>query len=479
MTEPKNPRTTANRALTLVLSGGALAWVLFVAARLTDIIVDAGHTWDEFGEPVATTAVRPSTYLIFAAIAVFTLCGLVGRRLVAQLHAADSVTTLPRAVLRFSNSVMIIGMVLAAFAAIFVFLSNFFEDSGDDAVFERVLNSYLPIVLYTALVITVILTGFVFTRPTTAWPAHAQVAPQATPLPEPEPEATEITEAPGQRDVAVAYTLPIVAVAVALIFGLIVYDTTRTQLEAWVWVIVQTVIAAGITAGTIFAARATRRQLRSGAPLKGVSVGAKNLNFILSIIFAVAVTGMSLGYGTSAIDQLRVQPQLSVSVYSNSGLDTETAAQPETLMVNLYGSDLARGTETTVTLEPGGQAVTSETVDRYGSVWLEKEFPSGIESGDYKLTAQAETIDGSAPKVSLDITVTDDGLVEITGEPDAYTEDEPSRMVTPTVGWVVGDLLAAAVLLALVLGTLYVTINMRNTRRVRADARGRGRRDHL
>lgn len=459
MTEPKNPRNTANRALTLVLSGGVLAWVLFVAARLTDIIVDSGHTLDEFGETVASTAVRPSTYLTFAAIAVFTLCGLVGRRLVAQLHAADSVTTLPRAVLRFSNTVMIIGMALAAFAAIMVFLSNFFEDSGDDAVFERVLNSYLPIVLYTALVITVILTGFVFT--------HARVAPQV--IPSREPEAADVTEAHGQRDVAVAYTLPIVAVAVALIFGLIVYDTTRTQLEAWVWVIVQTVIAVGITAGTIFAARAARPHLHSGTTLKGAGVGAKNLNFILSIIFGVAVTGMSLGYGASAIDQLRVQPHLSVSAYSNSGLDTETATQPENLLVNLYGSDLARGTETTVTLEPGGQVVTSQTVDRYGSVWFEKEFPSGIESGDYKLTAQAETIDGSAPKVSLDITVTDDGLVEITGDSDAYTEDEPSRMVAPTVGWVVGDLLAAAVLLALVFGTLYVTINMRNTHRLRAD----------
>ena len=54
-----------------------------------------------------------------------------------------------------------------------------------------------------------------------------------------------------QRSLAWAYSAPILAIAAALIFGLI-YDITQTALEAWIWVVVRALVAAGIIAGTLF-----------------------------------------------------------------------------------------------------------------------------------------------------------------------------------------------------------------------------------
>ena len=345
---------------------------------------------------------------------------------------------------------------------------NFLDGEHDASVTERIVNAYLPIVLYTALVISAILTGFVFTRP-----VHARENTEPVRVDQVWPHANEGAQgepvvAPGQREIAVAYTLPIVAVAVALIFGLIVYDITQTRLEAWIWVIVLTIVAVGLTIGAIFASRAMRPLLRAGIMPKGVSVGAKNLNFVLSVLFAVTVTGMAMGYGTSAIYQLQVQPMLSISAYSQSEFGGNSGMPVEDMIFNVWGADLERGSEATLTVEPVGEFVATKTVDRYGSVSFEEQAAEGLEPGTYELVVEAATIDGRTPTVSMTFTVTEELRVEIPGSSGEHIE-EAARIITPNLGWYLGDLLAAAVLLALVCGTLYVTLNARNTQFSRHD----------
>ncbi|MGO3146636.1 MAG: hypothetical protein ACTIJ6_03050 [Leucobacter sp.] len=457
MTKPTS-RNAANRALSLVLGAGIVAWLLFVLAILSDIIIDTGHTWGELSGPDAVVTVRPSTYLFFAAIAVFTLGGLLGRRQASRLQASARPTRLARAVLLLASTVLIIGMVLAAIGAITVFMSNFFEGTGNDGVFDRILNSYLPIVLYTALVVTVILTGFVFTR------SHEGSEDDADSMQEERETAATSTpgEATGQRATALAYTLPIVAVAVALIFGLIVYDVTQTALEAWIWVIVQSLIAVGIIAGTVFAARALAAHTRSGSRPAAASVGAKNMNFVLSIIFVVAVTSMSLGYGASALEYLRVQSSLSISAYVDSEPSTDTEVDPEDVTLSINGYDLERGSDAVISLEPNGEVLMTAQVDRSGSLWRDVTLPTDIAAGDHDATVQAVRTDGRELSISLPMTTSDEGTVRFTAEPYASVDDEDSSLAPPTVSWFLSDLAPAAILLLLAVTTLYLTVNRRN-----------------
>ena len=78
-----------------------------------DIAVEAGHTSDELWGDESVVPVRPSTYLFFAAIAVFVLGGLAGRRGAVAARSLGP-TRLAQPVVRFSSTVVIIGLVLAA-----------------------------------------------------------------------------------------------------------------------------------------------------------------------------------------------------------------------------------------------------------------------------------------------------------------------------------------------------------------------------
>ncbi len=470
-------RTTANRALWLVLAGGILAWVLFMLAVFSDLAVEAGRSWEEIWGPEAVIVVRPSTYLYFVAVCALALGGLFGRRLAIRAQAEHTpASALARSVQLFAGTVMIIGLVVAAWAAVIVFMSNFLGGTDDDAVFERVLNSYLPIVLYTALIVAVILTGFVFTHavpskqvsetgPTvlSAPPAEsASGAAAATETPAGVSAAGDAESTVVQRSTALAYTVPIVAVAVALVFGLIVYDITQTPLEVWIWVIVQVFIAAGIVGGTILAARAIDAQRRTGAKPVGVSVGAKNLNLVLSIVFAVAVASMALGYGSSAVNQLLANPSLSLSAYVETPSGDETEVSLEDVSLNANGYGLLRGTEGTLSLEPGGPVLATEEVARDGYLWINARFDEPVDPGDYALTVSATTVEELELAVSFDVTVTDEGSVLLPRNPNANTDEEPSRLVAPTASWIFGDFVPALLLLVLVVGVLHLTLHRRN-----------------
>jgi hypothetical protein len=278
-------------ALIAPLTGLVVGWVLFMFAAYANLFVFP--IYDDQGMYLGDEQlVRPSTYLYLAGIAVFALAALRGQRLALRAREiAGAEHLLARAAHRFATLTVIIGLVGGAIYAIGNFLGAFnrFGDRAEDLTL-RLFDVYIPILLATALVIFVLLRAFVFRKPTEKGKKK---------------EGLSDTE----KALGFGYAVPILFTAVAIIFGLVVYDITRTDLQVWVWVVIQVFIAIGILLGTRFSAKA--KTVKEVAPRSRATLaaGAKNLNFVLSIVFGAVVSIMSFTFGNIAIDKLRVWPE--------------------------------------------------------------------------------------------------------------------------------------------------------------------------
>ncbi|MFC7766880.1 hypothetical protein [Leucobacter soli] len=320
-----SPSRIAIRCLALILGSAALAWLLFVAGQYVRLVEVSGPSQYDL-QPERVTLAQ---YFYVAAVVVLGLGALFAKRRLAGLGAVSADrSTLVGPVSSFSGLVLIVASAIAVWAVLVLFLGGFFgvTEGGDPAPVARIVNLYVPIVLYTALVVTLILLGFVFPPPrakhapsadsgTTAAPAATPAAAPAESIPPTGAHAagtvaadaqaaTDAQHGDGQRAVALAFATPIIAAAVALVLGLIVYDVTRTALEVWIWVVILVIIAFGVLVGT--------RLARRGADERGaqapIVAGATTLNFVLVIVFAIAAAGMSLGYAASAVSSLNVSP---------------------------------------------------------------------------------------------------------------------------------------------------------------------------
>src|SRR5699024_3515984 len=179
-------------------------------------------------------------------------------------------------VFRITTLTLIVTLTLSAFAVVTIFTGGFFTSTSSPSTLHRTLDVYLPIVFHTALIVWIILRGFVFHS--TPGPAHSR----ATVTPRSEPGTR------GPHATAAAYTFPIIAVAVSLLTGLIVYDLTHTTLETWVWVLIATILAIGIVVGTRNANRAE------------LPKGSRGFNSVLTIVFTAVATLMSLTFGATS-----------------------------------------------------------------------------------------------------------------------------------------------------------------------------------
>ncbi|MFM1995382.1 MAG: hypothetical protein RLZZ610_899 [Actinomycetota bacterium] len=235
--------------------------------------------------------VRPSTYLYLGGIVIFGLLALYGQQLALRARQqAGAENLLARAAHRFTNFTVIVALVAGSVFAIGNFLGAFntyIEREENLAV--RLFDVYLPILLATALVVFILLRAFVFRK---------QVVKGA--------KKQGMSES--EKALGLGYAVPIIFTAIAIIFGLVVYDVTRTDLQVWVWVIIQVIIVSGILLGTRFASKAKSAKEIAPRPRATLAAGATNLNFVLSIIFGVAVTIMSFGFGAAAMEKLRVYP---------------------------------------------------------------------------------------------------------------------------------------------------------------------------
>ncbi|CAB4547767.1 MAG: hypothetical protein F2536_03985 [Actinobacteria bacterium] len=267
-------------------------WFSFMAAIYIGIR-NPQVTYDNNGQPIYPEPyVAMQTYVILLGITVFALVALQSLLKALAIRSKNE-SSLARASHRFNNLGVILSLLAGSIFAIGNFLGAWNSyDPNNDPVLIRFLNVYLPIILATALVVFVILRAFVFRK-------------DAPDIPNVEKDESL---AKLQRAVGLAYASPIIGTAIAIIFGLIVYDITKTDLDTWIWVVIQVIIATSIILGTRFAASAKQarplppRERRSG-------VAAVSLNFVLSIVFGVAVLFMSFSLGAQAVDSLLYWPE--------------------------------------------------------------------------------------------------------------------------------------------------------------------------
>ncbi|NBU23585.1 MAG: hypothetical protein EBS38_06740 [Actinobacteria bacterium] len=286
-----NHEKAVKLSVILPLIGLTLGWIFFMTAIYSDLF-NLGEQYDKYGNITSEPQVQLSTYLFLLGITAFSVLALIGQKRALKLRNQED-TPLAKASHRLNNLAVIVGLAAGAFFAIGNFLSAFNQfGSRAASALVRIFGVYVPIVLATALVVVVILFAFVF----------RQDAPDL--------ENTEKDEERSklQRYVGLAYASPIIGTAIAVILGLVVYDTTRTDLDVWIWVVIQAIIASSIVIGTTFAAKVRLARPLEPKP-KARGIAAVNLNLVLTIVFGVVVTVMSFTFGASAIDSLREWPQ--------------------------------------------------------------------------------------------------------------------------------------------------------------------------
>ena len=261
-------------------------WVLFMLCSYIDMAAPETQ-WVEGGPIYPEPTIQWQVYIFLLGITVFALVTL------RSLHQAVGLRVswenpLAKSAHRFANLGVILSLVAGAVFAVGNFLGAWNSyDLRDEPVWMRLINVYLPIVLATILVVYTLLSAFVFRK-------------NAPDIPEGEKDEDR---AKLQRAVGLAYAVPVIGTAIAIIFGLTVYDITKTSLDAWIWVIIQAIIGFSIIIGTTFAARA--RSARALPPRERKSgVAAVNLNFVLSIVFAVVVLIMAFSLGFAGVDRL-------------------------------------------------------------------------------------------------------------------------------------------------------------------------------
>lgn len=283
-----NSNRAVKTAIRLPLIGLIVTWIFFVGAQYSELF----YPWPEYdfnGNYIGPEpSVHLSTYLFLLGIVAIATTSLIGQRIALRARTIDD-TKFAMAAHRFTNLAVILSLVGGAVYAIGTFLGAFNNYSDREATpLVRILGVYLPIILAAALVVTVLLFAFVFRQDAPDLP-HAERDEDRSAL---------------QRAIGLAYATPIIGTAIAIIFGLVVYDTTKTDLDVWIWVVIQLIIATSILVGTRFAAKARLarplppRQRQTGA-------AAVNLNLVLSIVFGAVVGIMAFSFGFAAVENLR------------------------------------------------------------------------------------------------------------------------------------------------------------------------------
>jgi len=437
------------RALLIVLASVVGAWLLVMAATFTDLFVtpvyvDGVYIGDE-------PAIRPSTYLLLAAVATVAAATVVAQRLAIRARvSSSSQALLPRATHRFTTLMIVVSLSFAAIFGVSVFVQNFPGGREQVDVGVRLFTTYLPIILYTTIIVTVLLVGFVFRQD------KIQKTSTGATFSEPRSTATDSQSVTNSRALGGAYAVPIVAAAIALIFGLVVYDITQTRLELWIWVIIHTIIATGIIWGTVLAARAIRHEADPTVSRARITRSSGILNFVLSIVFIAIVLGMGFGTGASSIESLRISPQLYIDIYPGA---SDTVGD---VVVSANGWDLSPDTDVTVKLDGTGEDILSGTVGQFRDFYGQQELPDSLVPGDYRITGTATGIDGKELTSSLRFTVTDDLTVEMTSLAGGQRVETTPIIMPADWRWGVRDMLPAIALLIIGLTTTYVTITARN-----------------
>lgn len=270
--------------LVLPLVGVTVAWLGMVIAAYLDLGVNfyTGTGYPNFVE------IKSSTYVVLAALAIASGLVLWGFKSIDALHASSE-EPLVRAVYRFGGLMVVIALVFDAIFALTTFMGSF--DNGvisgnQTTLVGRLLGVYLPILLDAGLVVFVLLQATLW-RKSSAVEGSAGAGISST-----------------QKALAIGYALPIIGTALAIIIGLVVYDIQKSSLQNWTWVVIQLIIGSSIVLGTRFAAKAKSAKPVVRPPRVVGAAGAVTLNYVLSLVFAGAVSIMSFIFAMGAVNSL-------------------------------------------------------------------------------------------------------------------------------------------------------------------------------
>ncbi len=287
------------KAIALPLLGEVWGWLFFVGAIYAGIVQGQNEYGTSGYQPVPPAEyVHIGTYLFLVAIAGFAFAALSSQRMAikARIQLGEE-NLLGRAAQRFATLSVVLGLAFGAVFAIGNFMGAFGSTSSNaQNLAIRFFDIYLPILLATAMVVLVILGAFVFREG-----EHNEGVK----------DKRGLTET--QRALGLGYAMPIITTAAAIIFGLIVYDVTKTTLQVWVWVLIQVVVVAGVVQGTRFAAKAKQGVIRPQRERRVLAAGAAGLNFVLSIIFGAVVSIMAFSYGADAVSKLQHYPSYDLN----------------------------------------------------------------------------------------------------------------------------------------------------------------------
>ncbi len=291
--------TAVQKAIALPLIGEVWGWLFFIAACFANQ-VDSAWTFRvaAFTVGFGNEHVHLGNYLLLVAIAGFSYTSVVGQRIAIEARGElGEHNAMARAAQRFTTLAVVVALAFGAIFAIGNFMGAFGNSSSNaDNAVVRILDVYLPILLATGLVVFVILRAFVFRE------GDHQDG---------EKDKRGLTET--QKALGLGYALPIIATAFAIILGLIVYDVTKTNLQVWVWVLIQVIVVGGVVQGTRFAARAKQGVIRPPRERRMLAAGAAGLNFVLSIVFGGVVSIMAFSYGSDAVGKLQNYPEYYVN----------------------------------------------------------------------------------------------------------------------------------------------------------------------
>lgn len=267
-----------NRALALPLIGLIFTWGLFMVGQWVSMVTAESYS----------NGPNPSIYVYLAALAVAAISSLIGQGWAVTAHQQSDGTGIERAAHRFTNLTVVLSLAALVIFVFGNFMGSFNSGNTTNTLLENLVWIYLPIILATALVVFVLLRAFVFQR-------NGEEAKG-----EDKPKMSE-----QQKSLALGYAIPILTTAFAIILGLAIYQTTRTNLQIWVWVIIIAIVGYGVVMGTHFASKARTARPAPVKPKTALAAGAANLNFVLSIVFGGVVSIMAFAFGNEAMGKLQ------------------------------------------------------------------------------------------------------------------------------------------------------------------------------
>ncbi len=274
-------------AVLLPLIGLNVTWVIFWFGNWASHLESRAQT-DASGNWVGAQEVSASTFLYLAGIAAFAVISSIAQRMADAEHFASPDSKVAHAAFRFASLAVILSLVAGAIFAITTFLASFDNYRvADPTPGGRFFGTYLPIILATALEIWVLLRATVYRKSNRIDVAEGSKASAQ------------------QRAMILGYSLPVLATALGIIIGLVFWDIQGRSLDTWVWVLIQALIAVGIVLGTRFAMASKSAQAEPKPRMRNAAaLGAVNLNYVLSIVFAAVVTLMSFAMSADSFGVL-------------------------------------------------------------------------------------------------------------------------------------------------------------------------------